>query len=103
MTSSDYPFLETYLAPVHGTGADSNATTFSNAEFDSLMKQGDSAPSMAEAIPFYQQAEDILAEELPVIPMFWRKVAALYSENVDTFVWNEVSGAAYGEISLKQN
>ncbi|WP_018215642.1 peptide ABC transporter substrate-binding protein [Salinispora vitiensis] len=97
----DYPFMETYLAPVFGTGADSNASTFSNAGFDNLMKQGDSAPSIAEAIPYYQQAEDILAEELPVIPMFWRKEAALYSANVDTFVWNQVSGAAYGEITLK--
>ncbi len=97
----DYPFMETYLTPVFGTDADSNASTFSNADFDNLMKQGDSAPSMGEAIPYYQQAEDILAEELPVIPMFWRKVAALYSANVDTFVWNQVSGAAYGEITLK--
>ncbi len=56
---------------------------------------------MEEAITFYQQAEDILAEEMPVIPMFWRKEAAIYSENVDTFVWNQVSGAAYGAISLK--
>ncbi|WP_025616674.1 peptide ABC transporter substrate-binding protein [Salinispora cortesiana] len=97
----DYPYLETYLAPVYGTGADSNHATFSNAEFDSLIKQGDSAATIDEAIAFYQQAEDILAEELPVIPMFWRKEAAIYSENVDTFVWNQVDGADYGATSLK--
>ncbi|NIL39930.1 ABC transporter substrate-binding protein [Salinispora arenicola] len=97
----DYPFLETYLTPVYGTGSDSNNSTFSNPEFDSLMKQGDSAATIDEAITFYQKGEDILAEELPVIPMFWRKEAALYSENVDNFVWNQVSGADYGATSLK--
>ncbi|NIL56575.1 peptide ABC transporter substrate-binding protein [Salinispora arenicola] len=97
----DYPFLETYLTPVYGTGSDSNNSTFSNPDFDSLMKQGDSAATIDEAITFYQKGEDILAEELPVIPMFWRKEAALYSENVDNFVWNQVSGADYGATSLK--
>ena len=97
----DYPYVETYLTPLYSTGVDSNNSTFSNPEFDNLLKQGDAAPTMEEAITFYQQAEDILAEEMPVIPMFWRKEAAVYSENVDTFVWNQVSGAAYGAISLK--
>ncbi|ABP56254.1 peptide ABC transporter substrate-binding protein [Salinispora tropica] len=97
----DYPFLETYLTPLYSTGNDSNNSTFSNPEFDNLLKQGDAAPTMEEAITFYQQAEDILAEEMPVIPMFWRKEAAVYSENVDAFVWNQVMGADYGATSLK--
>ncbi|WP_018255735.1 peptide ABC transporter substrate-binding protein [Salinispora mooreana] len=99
----DYPFLETYLTPLYGTDSDSNNTTFSNAEFDKLLAQGDSAPTLEEAIAFYQQAEDILAEEMPVIPMYWRKETAVYSDKVDTFVWNKVSGADYGAISMKQN
>ncbi|WP_012184232.1 peptide ABC transporter substrate-binding protein [Salinispora arenicola] len=97
----DYPFLETYLAPVYGGGNDNNYSTFNNPNFDALLKQGDSAASIDEAIPFYQKGEDILAEEMPVIPIYWRKEAALYSENVDNFVWNQVSGADYGATSLK--
>ncbi|WP_018720592.1 peptide ABC transporter substrate-binding protein [Salinispora fenicalii] len=97
----DYPYLETYLSPLYTTGASSNNSTFSNTEFDNLIKQGDSADTIDEAITLYQQAEDILAEEMPVVPMFWRKEAAIYSENVDTFVWNQVAGADYGATSLK--
>ncbi|WP_018252383.1 peptide ABC transporter substrate-binding protein [Salinispora mooreana] len=97
----DYPYLETYLSPIFTTGASSNHTTISNTEFDSLMKQGDSAATIDEAISLYQQGEDILAEEMPVIPMFWRKEAAIYSENVDSFVWNRVDGADYSATSLK--
>ncbi|WDZ85250.1 peptide ABC transporter substrate-binding protein [Micromonospora cathayae] len=99
----DYPFLETYLSPLYSTGADSNNSTFSNPEFDALLAQGDAADSVEAAIPFYQKAEDILVEELPVIPMWWGKVGAVYSENVDKFVWNSVADADYGQTSLKQN
>ncbi|MEV1143654.1 ABC transporter substrate-binding protein [Micromonospora sp. NPDC049799] len=99
----DYPYLETYLAPLYSTGADSNNSTFTNAQFDELLKQGDAAKNIDEAIPFYQKAEDILVEELPVIPMWWSKTAAVYGENVDKFVWNPVADADYGSTSLKQN
>ncbi|MGN9812051.1 peptide ABC transporter substrate-binding protein [Micromonospora sp. BQ11] len=99
----DYPFLETFLAPLYSTGADSNNSTYSNPQFDELLKQGDAAKSIDEAIPFYQKAEDLIVEDLPVIPMWWRKEAAVYSENVDKFVWNKVSDADYGATSLKQN
>ncbi|RIV38603.1 peptide ABC transporter substrate-binding protein [Micromonospora radicis] len=99
----DYPFLETYLYPLYGTDAGSNNSKFTNAEFDALLKEGDSADSIQAAIPSYQKAEDILGEELPVIPMWFSKVAAVYSENVDQFVWNGVNGADYAAISLKQN
>ncbi|MFF5217216.1 ABC transporter substrate-binding protein [Micromonospora sp. NPDC000442] len=99
----DYPFMETFLYPLYGTGAGSNNSGYSNEAFDALMKEGDSADSIQAAIPSYQKAEDILGEDLPVIPMWFNKVGAVYSENVDQFVWNAVSDADYGAISLKQN
>ena len=56
----------------------------------------------AGAITKYQAAEDLIGEDIPVIPMWFSKVAALYSSNVDTFVWNKISDAEYGKITLKQ-
>ncbi|MBX7265284.1 ABC transporter substrate-binding protein [Micromonospora sp. Llam7] len=99
----DYPFMETYLYPLYGTGAGSNNSGYTNPEFDALMEEGDSADSIQAAIPAYQKAEDLLGEDLPVIPMWWNKVGAVYGENVDQFVWNAVSDADYGATSLKQN
>jgi ABC-type oligopeptide transport system substrate-binding subunit len=97
----DYPFMETYLAPLYTSSGSSNNSGYNNPQFDALIKQGDAAPSVDEAIPFYQQAEDLIAEDLPVIPMWWGKVAALYGENVEKFVYNPVSDVAYGDIVLK--
>jgi ABC-type transport system substrate-binding protein len=98
----DYPVMETYLAPLYGTKASSNNSTYSNPEFDKLVAEGNSAADTEAAIKKYQAAEDIIAEDLPVIPMWFSKVGALYGENVDTFVWNKISDAEYGKITLKQ-
>ncbi len=42
-----------------------------------------------------------MLEDLPVIPMWFSKVAALYGENVQDFVWNPISDADYSSITLK--
>jgi ABC-type oligopeptide transport system substrate-binding subunit len=98
----DYPVIETYLKPLYGTDASSNNSGYSNPEFDKLITEGDSAADLAGAIAKYQAAEDIVGEDIPVIPMWFNKEAALRSSNVDTFVWNKISGADYGRMTLKQ-
>lgn len=96
----DYPVLETYLGPLYVTGGSANDGRFTNAALDEAVTKGNSAPSVAEGIAFYQQAEDIAAEEMPVIPMWFSKVAALYSENVTNFIYNPISGVAYGDLTV---
>ncbi|MGI5212090.1 peptide ABC transporter substrate-binding protein [Plantactinospora sp. CA-290183] len=65
----DYPLMENYLGPLYGTGGSSNYYGYSNAEFDALVKQGSAAKTPEEAIKIWQQAEDILARDMPVIPL----------------------------------
>jgi ABC-type transport system substrate-binding protein len=98
----DYPVMETYLKPLYGTDTGSNNSGYTNPEFDKLITEGDSAADLAGAIAKYQAAEDIVGEDLPVLPMWWGKIAALQSENVETFVWNKISDADYGKMTLKQ-
>lgn len=65
----DYPAIENYLAPLYTTRGSSNYYGYSNAEFDKLVSTGDSAPTVEDALKFYQQAEDVLVRDLPVIPL----------------------------------
>ncbi|ROT34250.1 ABC transporter substrate-binding protein [Micromonospora sp. HM5-17] len=65
----DYPLMENYLGPLYGTGGSSNYYGYSNPEFDNLVKQGSAAKTPEEAIKIWQQAEDILARDMPVIPL----------------------------------
>jgi oligopeptide transport system substrate-binding protein len=65
----DYPAMESYLAPLYTTYGSSNYYGYSNPEFDRLVAQGDAAATPEEATVFYQQAEDLLARDLPVVPL----------------------------------
>jgi oligopeptide transport system substrate-binding protein len=88
--SMDYPSPQNYLEPLYSTAAlppaGSNTTFYSNPEFDALIQQGNSAGSSEEAIEFYNQAEDLLLEDMPVIPMFYELEQAAHSENVSGVV-----------------
>jgi ABC-type oligopeptide transport system substrate-binding subunit len=84
--SMDYPSPQNYLEPLYSTAAlppaGSNATFYSNPDFDALIQQGNAATSNDEAISFYQQAEDLLLEDMPVMPMFYGLEQTVWSENV---------------------
>jgi peptide/nickel transport system substrate-binding protein/oligopeptide transport system substrate-binding protein len=64
-----YPSMENYLGPLYSTSGSSNYTGYSNAEFDSLLRAGAAAATAEEAIRLYQAAEDLLARDLPMLPM----------------------------------
>ncbi|HEX2074300.1 MAG TPA: ABC transporter substrate-binding protein [Geodermatophilus sp.] len=88
--SMDYPSPQNYLEPLYSTSAlppaGSNSAFYSNPEFDALIEQGNSAATNEEAIALYQQAEDILLEDMPILPMFFGVEQAVYSENVSNVV-----------------
>lgn len=65
----DYPAMENYLGPLYSTYGSSNYYGYSNPQFDKLVNDGDHAASPEEATKLYQQAEDLLARDLPVIPL----------------------------------
>jgi ABC-type transport system substrate-binding protein len=45
--------------------------------------QGNQASNNEEAIKLYQQAEDLLLEDMPIIPMDVRKELYVWSDKVD--------------------
>ncbi|MER5453458.1 ABC transporter substrate-binding protein [Micromonospora sp. NPDC002389] len=65
----DFPSMENYLGPLYSSNGSSNYYGYRNPEFDELLAEGASAPSEDEAIEKYQAAEDLLAEDLPVVPL----------------------------------
>jgi ABC-type transport system substrate-binding protein len=88
--SMDYPSPQNYLEPLYSTSAlapvGSNTTFYSNPEFDDLIDQGNQAESNEEAIELYNQAEDLLLEDMPVLPMFFQVEQSVYSENVSNVI-----------------
>jgi ABC-type oligopeptide transport system substrate-binding subunit len=98
----DYPVLETYLGPLYYTGASSNYGGYSNPEFDAAVDAGNAADTTADAIKEYQKAEDILVDDLPVVPMWFGRYTVVYGDNVTDMVFNSIAGRPkYGEIVVK--
>ncbi|WP_199522109.1 peptide ABC transporter substrate-binding protein [Geodermatophilus marinus] len=86
----DYPVAENFLGPLYSTAAippaGSNVTFYSNPEFDQAIAEGNSAESNDAAIEAYQNAEDILLEDFPAAPLFYRLNQGAHSENVDNVI-----------------
>jgi oligopeptide transport system substrate-binding protein len=95
----DYPSPQNYLEPLHSTAAlppnGSNSAFYSNPEFDKLVAQGNQADSNEAAIEAYQQADDVLLEDMPIAPMYFGVEQIVHSENVANVVID-----VFGQIDL---
>lgn len=102
----DYPSPQNYLEPLYSTAAlppnGSNATFYSNPQFDDLIQQGNSASSNEEAIGFYNQAEDLLLEDMPIAPMFFDLEQSAYSENVSNVVIDVFGNIDVAGVTVNQ-
>ncbi|WP_066584815.1 peptide ABC transporter substrate-binding protein [Cellulomonas timonensis] len=89
---ADYPGLYNFLGPLYGTGAGSNDAGYSNAEFDSLLAQGSAATSVDEANEYFTQAQEVLFQDLPAIPLWYQNVTGGSADTVSNveFGWNSV-------------
>jgi len=90
----DYPSIENFLVPLYKTGASSNDGDWSNKQFDDLMDQASATPG-EDGIALFQQGEGILADQMPVIPMWYYALTAGYSENV-----TNVQFSPFGRVVL---
>ena len=64
----DYPSMQDYLTPLYGANGGYNTSGYDNPAFDDLMTQGDKAATVDASVPIYQQAGDMILEDLPLIP-----------------------------------
>jgi len=65
----DYPSMESYLSPLYSTAGSSNYAGYRNARFDNLVSDAMQAADEGATIKKYQEAEEILAQDMPVIPL----------------------------------
>ncbi len=67
---ADYTDPNTFM-DMWVTGGGNNDTGWSNASYDALVRESLAAGSEAERLAIYQRLEKILADELPVIPIYF--------------------------------
>src|SRR5690606_30479581 len=84
---ADYPAMSNFLGPIYGTGAGSNDMHYSSEEFDAKLKEANGADDPDEAVELYKEAETILFNDLPGIPLWYNNATGGWSENVDNVVF----------------
>ncbi|MER7768569.1 ABC transporter substrate-binding protein [Kitasatospora sp. NPDC096140] len=97
----DYPLNANFLADVYRTGAASNDTGYSNAQFDQLSTQADEAPSVSDSTTGYQQAEAVLQSGMPAIPLWYYRTNSGYSTNVQNVTFDSFGNPAWTQIEVK--
>ena len=68
--------------------AGQNETGWCNPDYDKISKQADNTLERAEALPLYQQAQEMFTENLPVMPLFARVKVMGTSPDVVNFAPN---------------
>ena len=96
----DYPSPQNYLEPIYGTTGSSNNFAYSNDEVDRLIEQGNASASVDEGIGFYNQAEDIVLEDMPVIPLWFGLNQTAHSERISNVLQDAFSFTRLAEIEV---
>jgi len=96
---SPYNFLHPLFASTMIPPTGSNNEFYNNPDFDQALADGVDAfaasGNLADAIPFYQQAEDMLCDDAQVIPVYFSKSQYVWNEGVDNIVIDAFGDLGY--------
>jgi peptide/nickel transport system substrate-binding protein/oligopeptide transport system substrate-binding protein len=98
--SFDYPSAESYLAPLFTPEGTSNYGGYDNPDFTALVAEGDQADSPEDAVAAYQEAEDILVEDMPWAPLFFTEIQSVHSENVQNVTLDLFQRVNVAEVTV---
>lgn len=87
---ADYPSMSNFLSAQYASQGSSNDTHYENEEFDAKLQEGQRADSIEEANQAFIEADEMLMEDLPAIPLYYPTRVSGYSENVSdiALTWN---------------
>jgi oligopeptide transport system substrate-binding protein len=83
--TQDYPSIQDFLEPIYGANGGYNTTGYDNKQFDQTLDAGNQQ-GLEESIPTYQQADDMLLEDMPAIPWGFIGFNLVWSDNITNVV-----------------
>jgi len=98
--SADYPHPQDFLDILFSTGSGYNYGGYSSAEFDSLIRQGNTTLDDQESFNYYQQAEQILVNEAGFIPLTFSMDYILVKPYVNGYKINALGFAELNKVSI---
>ncbi len=102
----DYPSPQNYLEPLYSTAAlppnGSNTAFYSNPEFDTLIAEGNSAEDNAAAVAKYNEAEDVLLQDMPIMPMFFSRGQYVHSDRISNVKVDAFSNLVLEDVTVSE-
>ncbi|MBC9711060.1 ABC transporter substrate-binding protein [Streptomyces sp. TRM66268-LWL] len=97
---ADYPLIQNFLQPLYYKNGSSNYGKFDNKAFNDLVDKANQETDQAKATEDFQNAEKILAEQMPAIPLWYQNGSAGYSDQVSDVTLNQFSVPVYDQIKV---
>ena len=88
-----------YSMELYTSDSPSNFTQWQVPEFDELFAEANTLQP-EEADPIYQQAEDILLDEMPVAPLWYSVDTVVHSDRVDNVIANTRTFVEISEVQV---
>jgi peptide/nickel transport system substrate-binding protein/oligopeptide transport system substrate-binding protein len=96
----DYPLIQNFLQPIYYTNSSSNDSKWSSEKFDDLVDRANAETDTAEAVELFQQAEEVIRDEMAAIPLWYQNGSAGWSERLSNVALNPFSVPVYNEIKV---
>lgn len=89
---ADYPDAENYLSVFYSKNpAPPNYTRYSNPRFDALFEKAIAETNDSLRYQLYRQADQVMIDDAPVVPLFYDEVVHLVQPNVQGFPPNALN------------
>jgi ABC-type transport system substrate-binding protein len=105
--NADYPSPDTFLytlfhSDLIGPGGN-NVSQYTNEEVDALLDQARSTTDTEDRLSLYNEAEKLILEDAPIIPVVYGRNVMAYSDRVSNFVLTSLGELALNEITVSES
>jgi oligopeptide transport system substrate-binding protein len=100
--SGDWPYPDSFLPELFGTGSPNNHVGFSSATFDALVAEAASEVDAERRLELYKQAHKVAMDQAALMPLYNRELTILVKPNVADFVVTAIDGGISGDYFLSQ-
>jgi oligopeptide transport system substrate-binding protein len=99
---ADYPDPEDFLSLLLHTGAQNNTGGYSNPQFDALLDAAAIEQNSATRLSQYQNAENIVVQDAPLLPLFFGRNYQLVKPYVAGYVQSPLGYPLLAKVSINK-
>lgn len=100
---ADYPDAENYLSVFYSKNpAPPNYTRYNNPEFDALFEEALTEENDSLRLRLYQQADQVMIDDAPIVPLWYDKAVHLVQTNVTGFYPNALNLLEIRKVRIRE-